>query len=369
MAWSEYTLDFYVVSGIGDSVKGRIWHLVVLVSPRRYRWYLEALRRRGLRRGLREFQWLRRGTYPEIDALQSGDPNDYLNERDRESRTGKINGERSVFLNDKVVFHLTLPGHLLPPLVGLVVDGRSVTPNGEPLDLVQMLCAAAEQRLVIRPAKGRKGHGLLFVQSAAGAVSVNGELVSEAHLSSLIAAMRYHLVTKYVDQHPYSETIFAGSVNSLRLLMLRDPESGEPFLAKAYHRFGTSRSAPVDNWSRGGLSVSVDLDTGRLGRGMMHQRFSSRVMHPTHPETGAQIEGIQVPHWEHLVQQMHWAMRSLPMISYVGWDAVQTIDGPKIIEGNHLPDLPQEHGGLLRDPRVRRFYEHHGVISSGIANS
>jgi hypothetical protein len=50
----------------------------------------------------------------------------------------------------------------------------------------------------------------------------------------------------------------------------------------------------------------------------------------------------------------------VPFIRYAGWDVLVDDGGtPVIIEGNNNTDLDlfQVHGGLLRDPRVRRFYE------------
>jgi hypothetical protein len=48
----------------------------------------------------------------------------------------------------------------------------------------------------------------------------------------------------------------------------------------------------------------------------------------------------------------------------VGWDVLVDRAGvPVILEANANPDvnLLQVHGGLLRDPRVRRFYAAFGI--------
>lgn len=57
-------------------------------------------------------------------------------------------------------------------------------------------------------------------------------------------------------------------------------------------------------------------------------------------------------------------MEQLPYIKYVGWDIVITDDDIVAIEGNNHPALKviQLHEPFLKDPRVRKFYKHYGII-------
>ena len=52
------------------------------------------------------------------------------------------------------------------------------------------------------------------------------------------------------------------------------------------------------------------------------------------------------------------------MAPAIAWDLVVTRDGCSVLEGNGPPDVFvwEVHTPLLADPRVRRFYEDHGVI-------
>jgi len=54
----------------------------------------------------------------------------------------------------------------------------------------------------------------------------------------------------------------------------------------------------------------------------------------------------------------------LSFCPYIGWDLLVTDDDVVVLEGNDGPDLKlhQVHRPLLADPRIRRFYEHHGVV-------
>jgi D-alanine-D-alanine ligase-like ATP-grasp enzyme len=79
-----------------------------------------------------------------------------------------------------------------------------------------------------------------------------------------------------------------------------------------------------------------------------------------HPDTGAAIEGEVLPYWDTVCDTVLRATEALPFIRYSGWDIVVDDSGtPVIIEANNNTgvDLFQVHSGVLRDARVRRFYE------------
>ncbi|MBA3658134.1 MAG: hypothetical protein H0W67_00885, partial [Gemmatimonadales bacterium] len=84
-----------------------------------------------------------------------------------------------------------------------------------------------------------------------------------------------------------------------------------------------------------------------------------------HPDTGAQLAGAVLPHWERITDAVIRAAASLPFNRMAGWDVLMDRDGqPVILEANGLSgvDVLQIHGGLLTEPRVRRFYDSFGVL-------
>jgi hypothetical protein len=142
-----------------------------------------------------------------------------------------------------------------------------------------------------------------------------------------------------------------------------DPDTGEAFVATAVHRFGNKDSIPVDNWSRGGLSSRIDLETGELGPGATYPRHGEVIFHDDHPDTGTRIRGVCIPGWSQLKHRLLDMAQAWSFIPYVGWDIIVADDDTWLLEGNNYSDvnLLQVHGPLLRDPRVRRFYRYHGV--------
>jgi hypothetical protein len=166
-----------------------------------------------------------------------------------------------------------------------------------------------------------------------------------------------------VQQGEFPSSIFPGAVNTIRILTMSDPDTEEPFVAAAAHRFGSQSSAPVDNLHAGGLSSLIDLESGALSAAA--ERGEDRlIMHDVHPDTGAQISGRVVPNWSALKEQVLEVANRLPFLCYVGWDIALTAKGPVFLEGNKQPNFRafQLHRPLLLDPRIKRFYEKHGII-------
>jgi hypothetical protein len=85
-----------------------------------------------------------------------------------------------------------------------------------------------------------------------------------------------------------------------------------------------------------------------------------------HPETGALIEGAVLPDWDALCGDVLRITSAFPGDCFVGWDVFRDVHGRTVIieanGGSTGVQILQMGGGLLRDPRVRDFYEATGVL-------
>ncbi|MFC6724077.1 sugar-transfer associated ATP-grasp domain-containing protein [Halobium palmae] len=316
----------------------------------------------------------------------------YLSDYQR-NRAAYINGRRSVALDDKVVFHWMMEPfdeHRVDTY-GLILDGRFHDLNAlrRAADGVGELRYAGDDgsgaslrgtedaaewvlrrlrsqgSLVLKPAGGSGGQNVMFCSYEDGSYFVGDEERSAADLESTVAELDEYLVTETIEQAAYADELFPGSVNTLRVLTMFDPVEDEPFVAIAVQRIGTSRSAPVDNFSGGGLTAEVDRETGRLSAGATYPYSGSVEWHETHPDTATPIEGTEVTGWPEVREGLLDMAGAFSHTPYIGWDVVVTGDGEfAIIEANNCSDvdLLQIHRPLLDDARVRRFYAHHDVI-------
>lgn len=216
---------------------------------------------------------------------------------------------------------------------------------------------------MVRPTRGGGGTHLWLLDAHDGTFRLNGEPLAWDQIERRLSALDDHIVTDFVHQASYARRVHPDTTNTVRVLTMHDDRG--PFIAAAVHRFGTPASAPADNWSKGGLSAAIDVETGMLGAGVQRPRAGSVERRDVHPATGAQISGIHVPNWEAVRDGVLRAAGLVPFLPYVGWDLIVTDDGDgfSVVEGNKYTDvnLLQVHGPLMAAARVRAFFAAHGI--------
>lgn len=335
--------------------------------------------------------WLwRHGFLSQADVIYTVDEQSrwqYLSAYQREL-TRPINGRWRAALENKLLFHYLLNsfdahrsavyGHLNRGRFALVdapENGSATVHESDtlPTETADATVAAAQVadwleadgRLVLKPIHGVSGNRIFVCSWTDGIIRVNGEEISAAEFEELVSSLDEYLICKFIEQADYAAELFPDSANTLRVLTMWDPDTDEPFIAATVHRIGTNRSAPLDNWSRGGLSAAIDLDTGELSEGVQYPYDGRLEWHATHPDTGAAIAGAQVPDWPTIRARIEAFAAGFPQLPYVGWDLVVTGEGEfTVIEGNRCSGVRvfQVHRPLLTNPRVQCFYEHHGVV-------
>lgn len=88
----------------------------------------------------------------------------------------------------------------------------------------------------------------------------------------------------------------------------------------------------IDNAGAGGILANINPETGLVyttGADELGYRYIS------HPDTGINIVGFQVPKWDELCSFVKEISLITPNIKYTGWDLALTDNGWVIVEGNH----------------------------------
>ena len=304
-----------------------------------------------------------------IYGKQSSELKDYLSDWARLIRTPRINGAYSVILKNKILFEACFRSHLaIPDSLGVILSGRfiSTCSTHDLVDTASLLEFARSTRgLVAKPIGGGGGAEVhILGYSANSGFALDGSPTTEREILEFLGRLPNHLVTPYITQAAYSFAVFPATANTIRVLTMVDPATEVPFVAVAVHRFGNKDSIPVDNWTQGGLSALLNVETGELGPGVTYPRKGRVEFHEVHPDTGSRICGVRVPGWTAARDKLLAAARAWSMIPYVGWDILMTDRGFVVIEGNSFTDIKllQVHGPLLKDQRIRQFYLHHRVL-------
>lgn len=326
---------------------------------------------------LRRPQWWAQGFLSRsvtLYDLPNEDQDDYVTDVQRYTRTKRmVHPHLQEILDNKFSFFLLMNQLGLDadvvPLLGLYTRGEvHVFPNDDQVPLEEFLLTRLDvgQRIFVKPLRGAEGRFVVAVRRTEQGWRMNGEDCTLQEVTSWIAARpKPMLLEAAVPQAAEQAALNPRSTNTLRVLTMPDLTRGkEPFIAVAVQRIGTSRSAHVDNWTQGGLSAKVDVETGTLSRAGQLPEDHTPVWHTVHPDSGAPIEGVAVPFWEETKQLVLEAANRLSFMEYIGWDIVVSPSGPVILEANVNSGMNvlQVHGPLLRDPRVRRYFEKRGVV-------
>jgi hypothetical protein len=305
--------------------------------------------------------------------LDHNDPAQYVSDLQRVYRTKRMVHERlQDVINNKLTTHLLLGTMDIRSAELLGVYWRRAVhrfPNEERVELPEYLNRLRDQQQVFfKVLSGAEGKNIFAVKRLGDQRwAVNSEEKDlDGVLEVFYAQNRPLIVEEGLEQHPKQSALYPHAVNTIRALTMIDVNDGHrPFIAMAVQRIGTDRSQPADNWSRGGLSAQVDLDTGQLGRATRLPDRDTVEWFDAHPDTGAPITGVEVPYWSEIRDLVLHSARVLSFMEYIGWDIVVTPDGPVVLEANINTGMNvlQAHQPLFADRRARAYYAERGVTT------
>lgn len=290
----------------------------------------------------------------------------YLSEFARRTRLTSLNSAYAPLVGDKLAAYLyfSAVGTPTPRVHGYAHGGELFLLDARWQREGLPALLRHEGRLVVKPRGGSGGDGFHVLDARDDQAFVDGSPCTD--LRPLLRGRV--VVTDFIEQHDYARAIFPDATNTLRLISLRDVEGGRPFVVAASQRFGTRRSQPVDNTTKGGLMAGIDIATGALGPlaafpGNYTRRSDTIRWFDRHPDTGALVRGNVIPFWEEIIAEIERSMGALLGFDLVGWDVIVTPDGFSVLEANTRPDInPQVFGPYAQHDRARRFLEDRKLV-------
>lgn len=327
--------------------------------------------------GMRRPQWWAQGFLSRsvtLYNLPNEDQQDYVTDVQRYTRTKRmVHPHLQEILDNKFSFFLLMSQLGLDsdvvPLLGLYTRGEvHVFPNDDQVPLEEFLLTrlVVGRRIFVKPLRGAEGRFVVAIRRTETGWRMNGKDCTLREVADWIAARPKPMIFEAaVPQAESQRRLNPQSTNTLRILTMPDlTRNKEPFIAIAVQRIGTARSAHVDNWTQGGLSAKIDIDTGTLSSAGQLPDDHTPLWYDVHPDSGERIEGAQVPFWEETKALVLEGANRLSFMEYIGWDIIVSPTGPVILEANVNSGMNvlQVHGPLLKDPRVRRYFEKRGVV-------
>jgi len=193
-------------------------------------------------------------------------------------------------------------------------------------------------QLVIIPAKGAGGKGILILKKKNGAWYSHEIPIKKSqvftHLANILFGIYSFgdcdiaLIEEYVQSHSFFQNIYPAGVPDIRIILLKKK------VLMGMLRLPTKRSKGKANLHKGGLGVGIDLESGCLKEAYDGKRYL------TYPSDSKQnILGGQIPYWESIISLSIRAAQHFPL-EYLGVDLViDQLKGPMVMEMNVRPGL------------------------------
>ncbi len=315
--------------------------------------------------------WNRRGFLSDKAIYYSkGEIDLYISDLQRMILCSRISYANSAVVFNKLVFSRLMDrvGCGVPVLASIKRGRLTSESSDSPIQSAESLKSLMEQgsRYVLKPIAGMEGREVtsLAKTDRPGVLNCGGADVPATNFLNWIAGVDGFLIQPAIAPSGYSQEVWPQSLNTMRVITMISPSSGDPFVAAVSHKFGTRRSRVVDNWKQGGVLAPVDVATGELGFALLYPDSGRLQPIEHHPDSGCRIQGRIIPRWSAFVGAMLDLAREFDFLPLLGWDVAWSGDELVVVEANFNPDwsIVQCFKPLLADDRVRDFFQHHRVI-------
>lgn len=252
-----------------------------------------------------------------------------------------------MLIDDKILFHDIMQQYGLPvPYRFFIFRGNRFRKGVEILSdkhVDEIISSITDERIFVKRFTGGAASGVsIFTKKGDVFVNAEGERVSASMIRRQYANQDF-IFEKQIKQEEVLRKFNPDTVNTIRVLTYNNK------IISASVRFG-AKGDYIDNVSKGGVAVSLDIESGKLGRYGM--RMYDVKKYYEHPDTHLAFDGVVVTQWPEVKAVVEKSMLYLPYFKSVGYDVATTDEGPIIIEintgaGIGLSQMGKEYG--LRD--------------------
>lgn len=293
--------------------------------------------------------------------LKHNDKSDYLSEFDW-YRSRYINEPFDFAFNNKVICSEILKQYIRVPENYFIKNKSVLYDFSEGVMRVDDICECLKEkhRLFIKPFALGKGNGVHTLETRDSIFFIDGKACSDDEFFCFLDKENDYIICEYMAQHGYAEKLFDKTVNTIRLITIRDISTHQFKVFFAVQRIGRESTIPVDNGSKGGLAAKIDIKTGVLSEARCLHELCC---YPVHPDSGNRIKGVKIPMWDEIKREILEVCRKIPYMDFIAWDLLLTENGLCMIEANTSSgvNILQLWGGQ-RKGELGEFFRSYGVI-------
>lgn len=235
-----------------------------------------------------------------------------------------------VLIDDKIIFHDIMTQYGLPVPYRYFTFRGGEFRNGARLmtdiEVDDTISNINDERIFVKRFTGGAATGVsIFIRKSKGVyMDFDNEQVSAAMIRKKYTGQDF-IFEKQLVQEPILSKFNPDTVNTIRVMTFKDK------VISAAVRFGC-KGAFVDNTAKGGVAVSLDIETGKLESYGMREYDLKQ--YTEHPDTHLKFYNTIVPQWQAVKDVVEKTLKFLPYYKSVGFDVATTNDGPVIIKIN-----------------------------------
>lgn len=168
-----------------------------------------------------------------------------------------------------------------------------------------------------------------------------------------------YLFQKIVTCHSDIQALTSRVATIRTVNLVKDDGISTPY---CLFKIPTGKNVADNFWRSGNLLANLDPETGKIVR-VVSQAGLEILEHETHPETGVQLVGWQVPYWKEVLELNRKCAETFAPVRYQSLDITVTENGPLVVEINSgssfvLPQLATGEGMLTDE--ISAFFKDHG---------
>lgn len=239
-----------------------------------------------------------------------------------------------VLCDDKFVFYSFFRNFIPTAEVFAVIKNGNLIFSNDKMNFYKSIIK--HNGCVIKPRFGNNGKNIFKISAENNHLIYKGTILSNIELEKLILSLKGdYVIQEIIMQNQFENSLYTNSLNTIRVISMNINNKIE--IGGALQRIGTKRSFNVDNFSQGGLSCLIDIETGILTSGTCADSFDkngNRIFYEKHPDTGNKLKGVSIPNWKGVVKFIKDAHKSIGFYKFIAWDLALTNNGICVVEMN-----------------------------------
>lgn len=223
----------------------------------------------------------------------------------------------AMFLQHKSNLKFIVPVSHRPNTFLHKIDGRYYLDDNTEISLDEAKCILKEKESFIRKIALGSGGGH-------GVIRVSWDTVTDPDglLEKLLKPADL-VFQDIIQQSSFLESFNPDSVNTFRLLTLN--LNGRCTLLSSFFRMG-AKGSRVDNLCAGGILVGISQEGALYDYGVTKDYLKY-----SESPTGKEFQGVIIPHWNRIKQEVLDLHRQIPYAHLIGWDITMNQDNQVIV--------------------------------------